>query len=227
MAYIDDLLGRGERILYIGRKHTFVLVSNVLTELFLIGVLIAAGLASQAAFRGRPPIGGVPVGQLVLIVCGIISLIVLISAILDYMRWDNEAYVVTDQRVIQVRGIFNKEVIDSSLDKINDVELRQSWLGRIFDFGDIEILTASEVGINAMRKIAHPLDFKRAMLDAKHEHSRGYGYLDPQAVAAYVQPDAAYDDLERTLQKLAELRDQGILSQAEFEAKKRELLNRI
>ena len=227
MAYIDDLLGRGERILYIGRKHTFVLVSNILTELFLIGVLIAAGLASQAAFRGRPPIGGLPVGQLVLIVCGIISLIVLISAILDYMRWDNEAYVITDQRVIQVRGIFNKEVIDSSLDKINDVELRQSWLGRIFDFGDIEILTASEVGVNAMRKIAHPLDFKRAMLDAKHEHSRGYGYLDPQAVAAYVQPDAAYDDLERTLQKLAELRDQGILSQAEFEAKKRELLNRI
>jgi uncharacterized membrane protein YdbT with pleckstrin-like domain len=227
MAYIDDLLGRGERILYIGRKHTFVLVSNILTELFLIGVLIAAGLASQAAFRGRPPISGVPVGQLVLIVCGIISLIVLISAILDYMRWDNEAYVITDQRVIQVRGIFNKEVIDSSLDKINDVELRQSWLGRIFDFGDIEILTASEVGVNAMRKIAHPLDFKRAMLDAKHEHSRGYGYLDPQAVAAYVQPDAAYDDLERTLQKLAELRDQGILSQAEFEAKKRELLNRI
>lgn len=227
MAYIDDLLGRGERILYIGRKHTFVLVSNILTELFLIGVLIAAGLASQAAFRGRPPISGVPVGQLVLIVCGIISLIVLISAALDYMRWDNEAYVITDQRVIQVRGIFNKEVIDSSLDKINDVELRQSWLGRIFDFGDIEILTASEVGVNAMRKIAHPLDFKRAMLDAKHEHSRGYGYLDPQAVAAYVQPDAAYDDLERTLQKLAELRDQGILSQAEFEAKKRELLNRI
>lgn len=227
MAYIDDLLGRGERILYVGRKHTFVLVSNILTELFLIGVLIAAGLASQAAFRGRPPIGGLPVGQLVLIVCGIISLIVLISAALDYMRWDNEAYVITDQRVIQVRGIFNKEVIDSSLDKINDVELRQSWLGRIFDFGDIEILTASEVGINAMRKIAHPLDFKRAMLDAKHEHSRGYGYLDPQAVAAYVQPDAAYDDLERTLQKLAELRDQGILSQAEFEAKKRELLNRI
>jgi uncharacterized membrane protein YdbT with pleckstrin-like domain len=227
MAYIDDLLGRGERILYIGRKHTFVLVSNILTELFLIGVLIAAGLASQAAFRGRPPISGVPVGQLVLIVCGIISLIVLISAILDYMRWDNEAYVITDQRVIQVRGIFNKEVIDSSLDKINDVELRQSWLGRIFDFGDIEILTASEVGINAMRKIAHPLDFKRAMLDAKHEHSRGYGYLDPQAVAAYVQPDAAYEDLERALQKLAELRDQGILSQAEFEAKKRELLNRI
>jgi len=233
MAYIDDLLARDENILYIGRQHAFVLISNILTELVLIGVLIAAGVASQAAFQKQPPIGGVPVGQLVLIVCGVISLIVLISAFFDYLCWNNEEYVVTDQRVIQLRGIFNKAVIDSSLDKINDVELRQSWLGRIFDFGDIEILTASDVGVNAMRKIAHPLEFKRAMLDAKHEHSRGFGYLDPQAVAAYMHQAPPHEnlpargDVEQTLQKLAELRDQGLLSQAEFEAKRRELLSRI
>ena len=171
------------------------------------------------------------VGQLVLIGCGIISLIVLISAFLDYLRWNNEEYVITDHRVIQIRGILNKEVIDSSLEKINDIELRQSWLGRIFDFGDIEILTGSDAGVNSMRKIAHPLDFKRAMLEAKQEQSRGYGYLDPQAVAAYMPqtaaPTSARDDIEQTLRKLADLRDQGLLSQAEFEAKKRELLSRI
>jgi predicted Zn-dependent peptidase len=68
------------------------------------------------------------------------------------------------------------------------------------------------------------------MLEAKQEPSRGYGYLDPQAVAAYVQPAAAggaQNDIEQTLRKLADLRDQGLLSQAEFEAKKRELLSRI
>jgi uncharacterized membrane protein YdbT with pleckstrin-like domain len=231
MAYIDELLGRDEKILYDGRQHTFVLISNILTEMVLIGVLIAAGVASQAAFQNQRPIGGLPVGQLVLIACGLISLFVLISAFLDYLRWNNEQYIVTDQRVIQVRGIFNKDVIDSSLDKINDVELRQSWLGRIFDFGTIEILTASDVGINEMRRIAHPLDFKRAMLDAKHNFTHGYGYLDPQAVAAYTQqhsqPASDSRDIQQTLQKLADLRDQGLLSQAEFEAKKRELLSRI
>ena len=44
MAYIDELLAKGERIRYIGRQHTFVLVSNILTELLLIGVLIAVVL---------------------------------------------------------------------------------------------------------------------------------------------------------------------------------------
>ena len=229
MAYIDELLGRDEQILYDGRQHAFVLISNILTEMVLIAVLIAAGVAARAAFPS-PIVLGLPVGQVVLIACGLISLVVLISAFLDYLRWNNEQYIVTDQRVIQLRGIFNKAVIDSSLDKINDVELRQSWLGRMFDFGTIEILTASDVGINQMRWIAHPLQFKRAMLEAKHNFNRGYGYLDPQAVAAYTQP-AAYPggqgDMEHTLQQLADLRDQGLLSQDEFEAKKRELLSRI
>ena len=229
MAYIDELLGRGENILYIGRKHIFVLISNILAELALIALLIAAGVISQSAFRGRPPIGNLPVGQVVLIVCGVISLIVLVSAFLDYLRWNSEQYIVTDHRVIQLHGIFNKDVIDSSLDKINDVELRQSWLGRLFDFGTIEILTASDVGINQMRRIGHPLDFKRAMLDAKRNYAHGFGYLDPQAVAAYTQPQAqpGGSDLQQTLQKLADLRDQGLLSQVEFDAKRRELLNRV
>lgn len=233
MAYIDELLARDERVLYDGRQHTFVLISNILTETVLIAILIAAGLASQRAFQGRPLPGNLPIGmgQLVLIVCGLISLFVLISAFLDYLRWNNEQYIVTDQRVIQIRGIFNKDVIDSSLDKINDVELRQSWLGRIFDYGTIEILTASDVGINEMRKIAHPLQFKRAMLEAKHNYSRGFGYLDPQSVAAYTQPaappSAGAADLEQMLLKLADLRDRGLLSVDEFEAKKRELLSRI
>jgi hypothetical protein len=233
MAYIDDLLARGERIIYIGRQHTFVLVSNILAEFSLIALLIAAGVAAQTAFNQStqaPLVGGVPVGQLILLVCGVISFLILISAFLDYLRWNNTEFVITDQRVIQLRGIFNKEASDSSLEKINDLELRQSWVGRIFDFGDIEIMTGSDSGINVMRKIAHPIEFKRSMLEAKQHHSRGYGYYDPQAVAAYAQPTQVYDpghEIEQTLRKLADLRDQGLISQEEFEAKKRDLLSRI
>ena len=53
---------------------------------------------------------------------------------------------------------------------------------------------------------------------------------DPAPVAAYLQPTPGANlpgELERTLQKLADLRDQGLLSVDEFEAKKRELLSRI
>ena len=230
MAYMDELLARDEHVLYDGRQHTFVLISNILTEMALIAILVAAGIAAQR-YLINVTVVGQPGGTVVLLVFGIISILVLISAFLDYLRWNNEQYIVTDQRVIQIRGIFNKDVIDSSLDKINDIELRQSWLGRIFDYGTIDILTASDVGINEMRKIGQPLEFKRAMMDAKHNYARGFGYLDPQAVAAYAKPGPApavgTSDLEATLQKLADLRDRGLLSLDEFETKKRELLSRI
>ncbi len=228
MSYIDELLGRDERIVYIARQHIFVLVSNVLTELLLIAILISAGVASQAAFRNQL-IGGTPVGQLVLLICGIISIGIVISAFFDYLRWNNEEFVITDQRVIQLRGIMSKRSSDSSLEKINDLELRQTWLGRIFDFGDIQVLTASELGANTMRWVAHPLDFKRELREAQLDYQRGFGYHDP-SVEAYIQAPPGrrrQPDIEQTLQTLANLRDQGILSETEFETKKRELLSRL
>lgn len=44
----------------------------------------------------------------------------------------------TNHRVIQVKGVFGKEIADSVLDKLNDVKTDQTLLGRIFGYGDIE-----------------------------------------------------------------------------------------
>jgi uncharacterized membrane protein YdbT with pleckstrin-like domain len=228
MSYIDSLLGRGEQILYVARQHIFVLVANILTELALIALLVAAGLASNMAFdTSNAVIGGITASNLILVICVGISVIVLISGLIDYMRWNAEQYIVTDRRVIQVRGVLSKRVTDSSLEKINDVELRQSLLGRMLNFGTVEILTAAgEEGANLMDRIEAPLAFKKAMLEAKHNHERGYGYLEPAYQPSRAAPNAPAD-IQRTLEELAALRDRGILSSDEFEAKKRELLSRI
>ncbi|GIV88881.1 MAG: membrane protein [Chloroflexus sp.] len=229
MSYVESLLGRGEQILYIARQHIFVLIVNILTELSLIAVLVAAGVASNVAFSNNPTatIGGISISSLILLICIVISVIVLISGFLDFLRWNSEQIVITDRRVLQIRGVFNKRVIDSSLEKINDIELRQSILGRIFNFGTIEILTASGAeGANVMDRIEAPLEFKRALLEAKHNLDRGYGYLDTDSYTPG-RPVGGAIDIQRTLEELARLRDRGILSPEEFEAKKRDLLSRI
>jgi membrane protein YdbS with pleckstrin-like domain len=232
MAYIDSLLGRGEQILYIARQHVFVLVVNILTELALIAVLVAAGVASNIAFdqNTTPLISNMTASDLILLICIVISVAVLVSGFLDYLRWNNDQYIVTDRRVIQVRGLLNKRVTDSSLEKINDVEMRQSLIGRMLNFGTVAILTASgEEGISVMDRIAAPIDFKKAMLEAKHNHDRGFGYFDAPGYPASRPSTSANSpgDIQRTLEDLAALRDRGILSENEFEAKKRELLSRI
>ena len=64
-------------------------------------------------------------------------------------------------------GTVNKNVIDSSLEKVNDVRLTQSVLGRMLNYGDVEILTASELGTNLFQRIGSPIQFKTAMLNEK------------------------------------------------------------
>lgn len=213
MSYLRGLLGADEEIVFATRQHWFIPFAHVLTEVVLIGLLIAAGIVVPIAFQQIP-------AELVYFGALALGIIVSFSALADVLRWRNEQYIITDRRVIQIQGVVNKNVLDSSLEKINDVELEQSWLGRIFGYGDLQILTANEEAINRMRAIRSPIEFKRAMQDARARYD---GYLDRGPVQAYDNPR----DVRAVLEQLAALRDRGILSPAEFEAKKRELLARI
>jgi uncharacterized membrane protein YdbT with pleckstrin-like domain len=213
MSYLRSLLAQGEEVVFETRQHWFIPFAQVLTELIVIILLILVAIVIPRASWPIP-------NQLVYFGTVAIGIIVAFSALGDIMRWQNEQYIITDRRVLQLQGVINKNVLDSSLEKINDVQLYQSWIGRIFNYGDIEILTANEEGVNRMRAIRGPVEFKRAMQDAR---SRYDGYLDRSPVQAYDNPR----DVRALLEQLAALRDRGILSPAEFEAKKRELLSRI
>ncbi len=63
---------------------------------------------------------------------------------------------------------------DSGLEKINDAHLTQSWLGRIFDYGTLDILTAADesAGIQDYAMLADPIKFKIAMLNQKERLER-------------------------------------------------------
>jgi uncharacterized membrane protein YdbT with pleckstrin-like domain len=147
----------------------------------------------------------------------ILVLVPLVGLVRDTMVWQNNAFIVTNRRVIQISGVFSKEVIDSSLEKVNDVKLSQSFFGRMFGFGDIEILTASELGVNLFHEIANPIEFKTAMLNAKEK-------LGFEEMGAAVH---AVEDIPAMIEKLDSLRKRGILSEMEFQQKKAELLAKM
>src|SRR5436190_2960334 len=161
MSYLEKRLATGEQPLRVEHQHWFVVVANTRYSFVAWIVAIALWLLSAALPKGlRSPLGWVIV---VLVVGGLLNLG------WQILRWQNEEFVVTTRRVLQTQGVVNKQVIDSSLEKINDAILTESIFGRIFGFGDLEILTASESGISRLRMLRQADDFKRAMLDAKHE----------------------------------------------------------
>jgi hypothetical protein len=162
MAYIDGLMATGERPIKIERQHWFILIANaawgIIAIVIAIGLLFVSGNLGQGFVRDA--LGWV----IVITVVGGIAYLGW-----EALQWQNRAFIVSTRRVLQLEGVLNKRVIDSSLEKINDAILTQSVFGRMFGYGDLEILTAAESGISRLRKLRQADDFKRSMLDAKHE----------------------------------------------------------
>jgi len=205
--YLEQLLGEREEILLVTRQHWFILMRNILAEIITIIGIISLVTVTMVFWV---PTGMGALGYLLLI-------FPIISLLKDVYIWSNHQYIVTTQRVIQISGVFNKNVIDSSLEKVNDVKMVQTYTGRLFDFADFEILTASELGINRFTNIARPVEFKIALLNAKQK-------------LEVIQIDDEKNskmDIPALIARLDTLRKQGILTEEEFNVKKAELLKQL
>ncbi|MBI5297846.1 MAG: PH domain-containing protein [Chloroflexi bacterium] len=202
--YIQSMLGESERILLSTRQHGFVLFSAIVAEITITLLLIAIFSVASAYF----PLAAIGF---------VLVLLPLGSMTRDILVWSNHQYLVTNRRVIQISGIFNKNVVDSSLEKVNDVKMTQSFFGRMFDYGDIEILTASEIGVNLFKRIGDPVKFKTAMLNSKEK-------LGFEGMAVQAQPGKSIPAL---IADLDELRKKGIVTEEEFKQKKTELLAKM
>jgi hypothetical protein len=167
MSYADGLLSTGERILYRNKQHPFIFIWGARYAIVAVVIALVAlwlgGNLDPAGFTGtiRGLLGWITAALFI----GGIG--VFIWTALHYI---NQEYVLTNRRVIQVEGVLNRNATDSSLEKINDAVLSQSVFGRMFDFGDLTVLTASESGIEKMRMLRSPVVYKKKMLDAKHDY---------------------------------------------------------
>jgi uncharacterized membrane protein YdbT with pleckstrin-like domain len=213
-SYVLKLLGKNEQLVFMTRKHVIVIARALLFGLFAV-IVIAAGAIYVGSLTA-----GLGYVLLILLLLPLWQLAVVLT------RWKNEEYIVTNRRVMKIEGVLSKHVFDSSLEKVNDVELDQSWLGRMLNYGDVDILTGSDVGVNKFLIIAAPVEFKRQMLDQKE----ALGTVSDSGTREkrVLQSDApAKSDIPEQIAELDELRKKGIISQADFEAKKADLLKRM
>jgi len=182
MSYADTLMSTGEEIRLRERQHWFILVwAGRYAILAIVGGFVLLLLTNILGITGS-----------LNTIAGYVFAILLIVGVANFiwvaLTFRSNEYVVTNRRVMQVGGVINKHSTDSSLEKINDAALTQSFVGRIFNFGDLGVLTASEAGIERFRMIHDPVQFKKTMLDVKHEYelemSRGPAPSSPPLRAA-------------------------------------------
>ena len=232
--YADKLLSEGEEIVVRSRQHWLALLLSARYPLLLfVGSLVLLFLSQYVSGTVRDVVGYA-------VIAGIVISLLWFAQV--WLTWSSEDYIVTNRRVIKVDGIINKRSADSSLEKINDAVLEQNLFGRMFNYGDLDILTAADVAVDRYRMLNRAPEFKRQMLNQKHELEGEFNRPMPApplrtsapAVAAPPPPPSApprremsADDVTRTLAGLADLRDRGAISPEDYDKKKADLLSRL
>ena len=142
MSYLDQVLQPGEKILY---------RTTVSWTLFIPGIalLILAIIAYSALPSGLW-------ANAALIIIGLPALFLLVRA--WFTRWTTEI-AVTNSRVILKRGFIRRHTIEMNMDKVESVDVDQSLLGRIFNYGNITVRGTGS-SFEPLRMIDHPLRFR-------------------------------------------------------------------
>ena len=150
-----------------------------------------------------------------------------------FLEWRRERYLVTTRRVIEVGGVISTYSKDTALSMITDIFVGHPWIGRILGYGEIDLLTASEAGTNKIRFLPEADEFKRSLLDARHEYELEIGGgksvhdAAPLAAAPAASNRLTAEEVDSSLTHLADLRARGLITPEEFEQKKQDLLDRL
>ena len=172
--YADSLLTEGEVVVLRTRQHWLALLvrARAALLLWLVGILL---LGAIIFFNVAP-------GTVRDVTSGIAAILLVLGLLIFLYRawhWWAQDYIVTNRRLLKVTGILNKRSGDSSLEKINDAILIQPVLGRMLNYGDLEILTAAELANDRYYMLNAPKEFKKTMLTQKHQLESGFQYTAP------------------------------------------------
>ena len=225
------LLGTDERVLVVRRRHLFSLVEGARWFVAAVGIAIVLEVINGIVPNGRLTNW---LGSVFDWGFGLFLVVGLAGVGWYYLVWQRERYLVTTRRVIDAGGVINKWQRDTSLPMINDMVVDHPLLGRVVGYGEIDLLTASEDGTDKIRYLPEADEFKKAILDAKYQHElevgggRAAAAASPAAGAAPATRERmTAQEVDDSVTRLAAMRDRGVITAAEFEEKKRELLDRL
>ncbi len=167
IEYVQQQLGASERVLYTERHHWVFFVAEMIKWILFAAVVLALLIVIRVWWLPNASW----VWWLLLV-----FLVPAVRIAWGFLSWKMNVYVLTNRRVIESTGVLSKRVADSSLEKLTDIVLKQSIVGRVLSFGDIVVLTASAgAGINDLKQIRQPMQFKTQMVNAKEELERDLG----------------------------------------------------
>ena len=197
MSYPPRLLSDGEHFVRQFRPHWFGIIKPLLYFDLLLALGIVVAVFTDLAWW-------IPVG-----IALVIGIIVNIGPIARH--WFTN-YVITNERLIVRSGVISKQGKEIPLEVITDVAFSQTVGERLFGAGDLLVESAGEYGQSRYSNVPRPEDVQALIYE--------------QREARMMALQNTTDPTEQ-LQRLADLHRDGVVSDAEYEEKRRKLLGDI
>jgi uncharacterized membrane protein YdbT with pleckstrin-like domain len=138
---------------------------------------------------------------------------------LQYLSWQFTQFVVTNRRVIYRVGVLRRRGVEIPLSRITNINFSQGLFERLIGAGDLVIESAGASGDSRFTNVQHPDAVQQEIHVEMEREQRG--------LAPHERPADASGEVTRRIAELADLRDRGAITEAEYQAKKAELLDRL
>jgi uncharacterized membrane protein YdbT with pleckstrin-like domain len=204
MPFSPKLLNEGEVVVLDLHPHWWYLSGPVATVVVVLAATIA-GLIADVATAVK--------------FVGVAAVVLSLGWLLvRYARWHTTSFVLTNHRLVHRTGIIAKHGREIPLDHINDISYTQSVFGRLIGAGDLTIESAGQRGQEVFPDLPKPSRIQNEI----YKQMEGSKARQTDAMAGHRDLS-----IPEQIEKLDELRQRGVLSQAEFETSKAELLHRL
>jgi uncharacterized membrane protein YdbT with pleckstrin-like domain len=154
MSYVQHVLQPGEQVRRISRIHWIVYWPGIAAA--LLGV-VAYALSDTRYLPG--------IWRYTAYALALVAVVLLVKQWLEL--WVTEI-AVTDRRVIYKKGLIRRQTNEMNMDKVESVQIDQSILGRMLDYGDVTILGTGE-GFETLRTIASPIELRNSITGTAHK----------------------------------------------------------
>ena len=146
--YIDEILQPGEKVLYSTNAHWVFYLPAIGAWIVAIVLFILSR--------------GATVDGLILLCLAASAVVAIVALYWTARAWFHRFTTetdVTNMRVVHKTGFIKRRTFEMALDKVESVDVNQSILGRILNYGDVTIQGVGE-GRETIKTIGAPLDFR-------------------------------------------------------------------
>jgi uncharacterized membrane protein YdbT with pleckstrin-like domain len=217
MSYVARNLAPGEEILLQPRYHWVRFVPGGLVAVLGVALAAVSALFVPAGTEGT----GSSLGSALLVVAGALFLGGAVGMAWRALVDSFDEFAITSFRVIKKSGFVTRSVRQIPLEKVQDVNVRSTLGGRWLSYGDVELQTAGSDSTVVFPRILHPEEFRNVLFT--HTRPQAADGLGGRAAA----PPPSGASLEARLKEVERLYKTGVLSEAEYQEKRRALLGEL